>query len=315
MKENRMKIRTYQEKDYKALYALYNKVFYADPVSEEFFLEHLILSPNFQEEGVFLAEEDGLLKGALVSQIEKGYLNPYTPPVPSGTRAVSMMPPLVTDLETGRALLEEAEKYFKAQDRNFVKVASYGPTLFPDSLDKDAYPLIVELLEEASYTFNGCYYSMGRSLINYKPSEKIREKIRAAAERGIYAKVCEFADVEAVKKFFQNGGLKGRVLNLVQKIRAHELDQVIIIRNEEEVLGYCQYKYYDDAERVGPFGVAQKMRGQGLGQVMVAKLLEVMAMRGFHYVYFASCSEANTHFYGKNGFEVFRVKNLYYKEI
>ena len=310
-----MEIRTYQEGDYKALHALYNQILYADQVTEEFFLEHLILSPNFQAEGVFLAEENGVLKGALVSQIEKGYLNPYAPSASSDLRPVSIMPPLVTDLETGRALMERAQIYFREQERNFIKATSYGPTLFPDGVDKDAYPLIIQLLEESGFVCNGNHYSMKRDLTCYKPSEKILEKIRTAAEKGIYAKVCEYSDVEAVRIFLKNGGLGGRVLNLAQKIRQHELDQVVIIRNEKEVLGYCQYKYYDDAERVGPFGVAQKMRGQGLGQVMVAKLLEVMALRGFHYAYFASCSEANTHFYGKNDFEIFRVKKLYSKEI
>lgn len=312
-----MKIRNYKDSDYKALHALYNRILSADRVTEEFFLEHLILTPNFDPEGVFLAEDDqGELVGAVVAQVVNRSINPYGPDQVVSARDVgNMMPPLFTDKEVGKALIGKAEEFFRSRGKVLVKVVSFGPTLFPDALDKEAYSLIAETLEECCYSSIGRHYSMGRSLFNYAPSEKIREKIRIAAEKGIYAKVCEFSDVEAVKRFMEEGGLAGRIQNLVQKIRADELDQVIIIRNDEEVLGYCQYKYYDETERVGPFGVTQKMRGQGLGQVMTAKLLEVMASRGYQYAYFASCSEGNTHFYGKNDFKIFRTKDIYTKNI
>ena len=50
-----MQIRNYRENDWKELHALYNRILYADKVTEEFFLEHLIFTPNFDPEGVFIA--------------------------------------------------------------------------------------------------------------------------------------------------------------------------------------------------------------------------------------------------------------------
>lgn len=312
-----MKIRNYKDNDYKALHALYNKILFSDQITEEFFLEHLILTPNFDPEGVFLAEDDkGELTGAVIGQVVNHTINPYGPDQVAAAATLGyMIPPLFTDQEVGKALIGKVEEFFRSKGKTSVRVTAFGPTLFPDALDKETYSLIAETLEECQYASIGKHYSMGRSLFNYAPSERILEKIRLAAEKGIRAKVCEFSDVEAVKRFMEEGGLAGRVQNLVQKIRANELDQVIIIRNDEEVLGYCQYKYYEEIERVGPFGVTQKMRGQGLGQVMVAKLLEVMALRGYHYAFFASCSEGNTHFYGKNDFKIFRTKDIYTKNI
>ena len=57
------------------------------------------------------------------------------------------------------------------------------------------------------------------------------------------------------------------------------------------------------------------MRGQGIGQVMTAKLLEVMAGRGIPFAWFASCTETNANFYSKNGFEIFRTKRIYIKNL
>ena len=196
-----------------------------------------------------------------------------------------------------------------------VRVASLGPTLFPDSTDEDAYPEICRALEESGYTDAARYHSMKRDLTGYNPSEQVAAKAEVLKLRGIEAKVCEWEDVPAVKRFMMESSLVGRIQNLALKIRQHELDQVVIIRNAEEVLGYCQYKYYDQLERVGPFGVTDKMRGQGIGQVMTAKLLEVMAGRGIPFAWFASCTATNAHFYSKNGFEIFRTKRIYIKNL
>lgn len=307
--------RNFQEKDWKELHRLYNQALHADQVTEEFFLEHLILSPNFDPAGIILAEENGQLIGAAVAQIVTRNISPWTDQVTAAKATGYLMPPLITDAETGKELIARAEKYFLSTGRTTVRVASLGPTLFPDSTDENAYPKICRALEESGYKVATRYHSMKRGLTQYAPSEKIAAKTAELKRQGIKAKVCEWEDVPAVKRFMMGSSLIGRIQNLAQKIRQNELDQIVIIRNEEDVLGYCQYKYYDELERVGPFGVTEKMRGRGIGQVMTAKLLEVMAGRGIPFAWFASCSETNTHFYSKNGFEIFRTKRIYMKNL
>lgn len=83
----------------------------------------------------------------------------------------------------------------------------------------------------------------------------------------------------------------------------------MIAKQGGRVVGYCQHNHYcQPPERVGRFLIAASARGQKVGQAMVAKRLEGMAHKGFRSAYFSSCSEANSHFYAKNGFEVFREK-------
>ena len=307
--------RNYQDRDWKELHRLYNRMLHADQVTPEFFLEHLILSPKFDPAGIILAEENRQLAGAAVAQIVTRNISPWTDQVTSAKSTGYLMPPLITDVETGKELIARAEQYFLANDRTTVRVASLGPTLFPDSTDEKAYPEICRALDESGYTVAARYHSMKRGLTGYKPSEKVAAKTAELKQQGIEAKICEWEDVPAVKRFMLESSLVGRLQNLLQKIRQHELDQIVIIRNAEDVLGYCQYNYYDQLERVGPFGVTDKMRGQGIGQVMTAKLLQVMAGRGLPFAWFASCTETNAHFYRKNGFEIFRTKRIYTKNL
>ena len=307
--------RSYQENDWKELHRLYNRALHADQVTPEFFLEHLILSPNFDPAGVILAEENGQLTGAAVAQIVTRNASPWTDQVTAAKATGYLMPPLITNAETGKELIARAEKYFLDNGRTTVRVSSLGPTLFPDSTDENAYPEICRALDESGYTVAARYHSMKRDLTGYAPSEKIAAKTTELKKLGIEAKVCEWEDVPAVKRFMMGSSLVGRLQNLSQKIRQHELDQIVIIRNAEDVLGYCQYNYYDELERVGPFGVTDKMRGQGIGQVMTAKLLQVMAQHGLPFAWFASCTETNAHFYRKNGFEIFRTKRIYTKNL
>ena len=60
--------------------------------------------------------------------------------------------------------------------------------------------------------------------------------------------------------------------------------------------------------------IAKAMRGQEIGQAMVAQLLEAMARKGFLAAYFNPCSEANSHFYAINGFKIFSAESGLQKE-
>ncbi len=308
-----MKIRAYRENDWRILLRLYNECYPADQVSEKFFLEHLILEPNFDAEGVFIAEENGIATGAATAQIITRNLSPWSDQVSKSRGKGFMMPLIFFSREVGKALIAEAEHYFAAHGITRIKAAAAGAYLFPDGIDPDVSPLLAEVLAECGYVRTSHCFSMRCDLFKWRISEAAEQKIKKAQSAGIAAKVCELADLPALRRFLTSGDLIARMQNVAQKLSGNELDEVIIIRSEDEVLGFCQYNYYGEPDRVGPFGVSREHRGQGLGQIMVAKLLETMKRRGFRHAWFASCSEANSHFYGKNGFERFRTKYVYEK--
>lgn len=313
--ENFMQIRSFQEEDWRILLRLYNECYPADPVSGKFFLEHLILEPNFNADGVFIAEENGVVVGAAVSQIITRNLSPWKDQVSKMQGKGFIMPLIFFTKETGRALLERSERYFAENNIEKVRITSTGAYLFPDGIDPEGMPLLAEVLEECGYLRTSHTLSMRCDLFKWVLPDSIREKIESAQKDGIIAKVCELSDLPAVRRFFTSGDLIERMQNVAKKLASDELDEVVIIRSPEEVLGYCQYNYFGEPDRVGPFGISQTHRGRGLGQIMVAKLLETMKCRGLRHAWFASCSENNSFFYEKNHFERFRTKYVFEKTL
>lgn len=310
-----MKIHAYRENDWQTLFRLYNECYVADRVSEKFFLEHLIMEPNFDAGGVFIAEENGVETGAVAAQIITRNLSPWSDQVAKARGTGYMMPLICFTPEVGKALIAEAEKYFSEHGIVQVQAAAAGAYLFPDGIDEETNPLLGKILSECGYKQAGHHYSMRCDLHKWRISDAVAEKIRAGENAGITAKVCGLSDLPALRRFLTSGDLIARMQNVAQKLSRNELDEIVIIRSADEVLGYCQYNYYGEPDRVGPFGIAKGHRGQGLGQIMVTKLLETMARRGFRSAWFASCTEANTHFYSKNGFERFRIKYLFTKQL
>ena len=310
-----MKIRAYRESDWRILFRLYNECYPADQVSEKFFLEHLILEPNFDTNGVFIAEENGIVSGAVAAQIIIRNLSPWADQVSKSRGKGFMMPLIFFTQEVGKTLIAEAEQYFASHGITQVKAAAAGAYLFPDGIDPDVSPLLAEVLAECGYVRTSHCFSMRCDLFKWRISEATAQKINKAQSAGITAKVCELADLPALRRFLTAGDLIARMQNVAQKLSRNELDEVIIIRSEDEVLGFCQYNYYGEPDRVGPFGISREHRGKGLGQIMVAKLLETMKCRGFRHAWFASCSEANSYFYGKNGFYRFRTKYVFEKAL
>lgn len=310
-----MTLRDYKENDWRELHSLYNRCLYADKVTSEFFIEHLIFSPNFDPEGITLLEKNGKLTGAAVAQIVKRSPSPWNELLASAKDKGYLMPLIVSNVEDGKILLPAAEKYFKVNSRSRIISTALGPTLFPDGIDPEIYPAIHQVFEEAGYEKAGTSYSMSCNLETYRVPELVREKIESLSEEGITAKICSYEDIPKIRRFLEGTDLKSRMDNIADKIRRGELGQVIIIASPDEILGFCMYNYYGEAERVGPFGITKNMRGKGVGQVMVAKLLEIMQEKKYMTAYFVSSAKENTFFYAKNGFEIFRTKTQFAKTL
>jgi len=69
-----------------------------------------------------------------------------------------------------------------------------------------------------------------------------------------------------------------------------------------EVVGYCQQR----RERFGPFGVAQEMRGKGIGRALLFHCLATALSKGFHCAWFLWTSDENARLYSLAGFRPVR---------
>ena len=310
-----MPVRNFAPEDGKKAIALWNRTLWADPIPDELFQERLLLDPNFDPDGFWVIEEGGELKaGAIgicrVTDLPWGYENRAEEQKDLGF----LFPLLIEDspegVEHGRALLNVVEDYFRARQRKTVSVCEYGPLFFPDGVAESVYPRLYHLLIDSGYEVRSSHYSMRVDLCGFRIGDELRAIIAALEKEGIRFQPYSQDDLLAVRQFLSRE-FRGWLSHFANKIYAKApCDEMVIVKQHDQVVGYCQYNYYGQTERVGPFGVAQSMRGRKIGQAMVAKLLEAMTRKTYQTAYFNSCSEHNTRFYAKNGFKVFRKKSI-----
>ncbi len=77
------------------------------------------------------------------------------------------------------------------------------------------------------------------------------------------------------------------------------------------MIGYCQF----EGAHFGPFGVADKYQGKGIGTVLLGRTLERMRAKGLHNAYVLWTDDVAAKVYSKFGFEETRRFAVMKKEI
>ena len=89
--------------------------------------------------------------------------------------------------------------------------------------------------------------------------------------------------------------------------RGDDLDEIVIARRGDRVVGYCQHRYGRHVERTGPFAVETDLRGKGIGTLMLCRLLARMSQKGFEFGWFAQTGERQLSYYQRVGYRVSRT--------
>jgi GNAT superfamily N-acetyltransferase len=305
-----MIIRKYQQADEAEVVALWNTVLWADKISPEFFREKILLDPNFGEDGVFVAEEGMHILGAAVTFVCRTENNPWKQGAVADSKDKgSLLPVLCVDKKIADRLIGAAEAYLKECGRKIVSVCQHSPFFFPNSIDRKSYPEIYQFFIDNGYKPTGTSYSMGRDLRHYQYPEEARAMEEKFRGEGITFATYHPRHLLAVKRYML-AECPGWMADFAIKIcRQNPEHEIMLAFKNSDVVGYCQYNFCgEQLERVGPFSVAQSMRGKNIGQVMTARLLQTMSEHKIQFAYFGSTGNRQLPFYTKNGFEVFREK-------
>ena len=204
------------------------------------------------------------------------------------------------------------DNYFREHGKKTICIRKLM-ALFPDGVDSNMCPL---------YINNGCrvvekIYSMRVDLYKFRIDARIQERIVVMEKEGFTFTHYNSDDMSVIMDFFIGEGSPGFRFEFQKKLQwGAPHDEFLFVKKGKEVTGFCQHNHYgQQPERTGPFMVAKSMRGQKIGQAMVAKLLESMAYKGFMSAYFNSCDEGLSHFYAKTGYKIFREKYALQKEL
>jgi len=315
-------IRNYRIEDEREVVELWNQCLSYDRIIPQIFEEKILLDPNFDLNGCKIAEKEGKIIGFIYALARKT-------PLPWGfnsflleeeKRGIGYIVVLFVHQEyrrrgVGSVLLKEGLNFLQSKKRKKVVLFSYDPNYLLAGLDTQSYPGALEFFKKYGFTIEGKSVGMGRDLYKLRVPEEIEEMEKRLKNERITAHYFDPKYILPTISFFLEN-FPHWLHNFVEKLeRGHDLDEmVIVLKDDREVIGYCQHRFGHHLERVGPFGVTEKFRGKGIGSIMLCKLLRRMAEKGYKFAWFTSTDRAKS-YYARMGFKVMReqvhmVKNL-----
>lgn len=248
-------------------------------ISRERFIRQVLLDVNFRKEGSILAIDGEEPIGyclavarqapveGTISDPERGYLWLFGVVPEARKRGV------------GTELLRRAEAFVRSHERSAVLVSPYSPGYFAPGVDVSAYATGLEFLKARGYGEVYRPLAMETSLWNLVSPEWIA---------GVEVTLCRDGSQMLDRLLtFARGEFGPDWARYVRESLLRQLDGdrrtgLSVATVEDEVVGFGHF----DGERFGPIGTAPKVRGKGIGQVLMWDVLAQQRERGYRCSWF-----------------------------
>jgi len=307
-----VQFRNYRVDDTAAIVNLWNQCLVHDSITREIFEDRVLLDPNFALDGLRVAEHDGRIVGFVHAVVRttphpRGFERLLEQDKDKGWIVSVLVHPDYRRQGVGSHLLGEGLDFLRARGRKKAFLFSYTPNYLLMGVDDAGYPGALEFFKRHGFVAGGESVGMGIELQGYRVPPAVRQLEAQLASEGILAEHFDRRYIVPTVSFFLKEFPTWLHYFLDKLDRRHDPDEmVIVLRGEGEVVGYCQHRYYHHVERTGPFGVSAELRGKKLGTLMLHKLLERMAQKGYKYGWFTSTDPGTAHYYAKAGYKVLR---------
>jgi mycothiol synthase len=306
-----VEIRPFRAGDTPAVVQLWNTCLPRDGITLPIFQERVLLDPNYDPEGCLLAVDEGRLVGYADARVR-------TTPHPQGFEQL-----LEQDRETGwiialfvrpeyrrrglgTRLLEAGLDFLRRKGRRRAILFNYTPNDLLVGLDEEGYPGAREFYEANGFTAGGEIVGMAVDLLGFETPPHVRAAEEELREEGFRALHYETHLLLPTLAFLQEQFPLWLHYFADKLARGHDHDEIVVVTKENRVVGYCQHRYYHHVERTGPFGVAEELRGKGIGSVMLCRLLEGMARKGYRQAWFTGTDTGTAHYYERCGYRIVR---------
>lgn len=300
-----IEIRSFEPMDVENVVTLLNRNLTADPMTTELFQRKALLDQNYDPRGSLVATVDGEIVGYALGMVRRF---PLEDAVPDFER--SWITLFAVDAEfrrrgIGTRLAEGLEGYFKERGCNVTMISGYAPNYFMPGIDPVAYPDALEFFKKIG--FNEVYrpLSMDADLLKLTTPEWVLAKERRLLDAGVafdaYKPELILPLLDFMKVEFP-GDWQRFLRDAMTRITTGEYhpDNLWIAHVDGKVLGFAMH---DNNCRFGPFGVAAKERGRGLGVVLLLRILYSMKAKGLHNAWFLWTDEAAARVYDVGGFK------------
>lgn len=300
-------IRAYRGADEAVLIPLWNASLTHDPINAALFRTRVLLDPNFQPEGLLVAEVEGQLAGFVLGLMRQVPLSLQGLEPKRGWITAFGVHPDRRRQGIGQALFAAAMARFAAAGRQQIEIAPYTPNYFIPGVDSHAYAPALHFLERQSWHTVSTPISMRAELTGFQlPAEVITLEQELAAQN-IDIRPVTAADLPALMPFIASKfgwdwhRFAQEYLLTLFGPGADDICFLVAVQGER-IVGYCQQR----RERFGPFGVDPALRSQGIGRVLLFRCLAEMLAKGFHCAWFLWTGRDAARLYERAGFRTVR---------
>jgi GNAT superfamily N-acetyltransferase len=283
--------RTFRRGDLGPLTDLIARTLANDPISPDWFTEYVVLEPNFDPDGLIVAEAaEGIIGFVYAVRGHSGQGGQSIPVNPDGGWiTVGAVDPAARNHGVGTELVVRAKAFLRDAGCAWANVSGYPPAYFWPGVDADVYPDALRLLTQNGFRTLYKPVAMDLSLATYAQPEAVL-KLRETREREGYTFSAATTDDVPEACAFATEGLApdwGEVIRAAV-VRSGRPERVLLSRDPGgAVVGFATYGAYRGiVERFGPFGVAEDQRGRGLGKILLHATMSQMRSEGAHGAWF-----------------------------
>ena len=291
------------------VYQLYNKILGNEwPIDKEQFYDVLVHEPPSKSVASFISVSQGKMNGFISTQIMNK----------RGSIVLLLFEP--GQGRIGEKLLEKAMEHFRKNAVTNVQLGAGAYTSFWPGVPTNL-PQLISFFERRGWQFSENSVDMVRDIGNYVTPKEVYERIGSIEVTLQFLKkneneiekllVFEHQNFPRWERYFSET-LERQRLNeiLVAKTKDNEMVGSLLVRKQSvmwaKLLG-------DNIGTIGVLGVAESMRGKGIGLALAARATEILKEQHVQTCYLSWTWL--TDWYGKLGYIVWREYKMSWKEL
>lgn len=298
-----MRFRGFRVGDGAAIVEVWRRAMPRDPITAERFRDLVLLDPNFDADGLRVAEVDGRVVGAVAAMRRRVALEGDDLEPEQGWITFAFVDPASRRHGIGSGLLSNAFDWLRERGATQVHFSPYTPNYILPGLDAATYPEGSALLERFGFRTKYEAVAMERDLTAYEPPP-------LEAKSGYDFGTPETDELPALIDLARQFSADWARAIRECLVLGSPLERIVVARGAaHELVGWAMHGTYENAiERFGPFGVHPSQRGAGLGKILLHHTLERMRDAGATRAWFlwTTADSPAGHLYTKAGFHVFR---------
>jgi GNAT superfamily N-acetyltransferase len=291
-------------------------------ISDNFVLK-VLLDPNFDPAGALVAMDGDWAIGFVLALTCKRPMEDA--PMENGRGWITLfaVDRLCRRQGVGTALFNAAERWLHAQGCHEVWISPYAPGYWMPGVDEAAYPEAITFLARRGYTTAYRPLSMALSLADWRAPRWMQTHQQQLLDQNVRVEIFQASWSWPLSEFLRREfpgdwqrHMRETMLDILNGRRPQ--DELLIAyetdaqTDTDTILGFAQAA----GERFGPFGVADAVRGRGIGAVLLYRTLERMKARKRRRAWFMWTNDATAdRIYRPAGFEETRRYSVMRKSL